>query len=73
MMDSLAFFPDSIYLCFSYNEGMLDITASYVEMVGKPREIFKDLNKGHTSTRYEIYTDCTDPFSYLIDNLVPRL
>ena len=35
-----------------YNEGMLDITASSVEMVGKPREIFKDLNRGHTSTRY---------------------
>ena len=31
---------------------MLDITASSVEMVGKPKEIFKDLNKGHTSTRY---------------------
>ncbi|XP_052821363.1 protein strawberry notch homolog 1-like [Mya arenaria] len=34
-----------------YNEGMLDITAASVEMVGTPREIFTLFNKGHTSTR----------------------
>ncbi|KAH3812323.1 hypothetical protein DPMN_140752 [Dreissena polymorpha] len=34
-----------------YSEGMLDISASSVEMVGTPREIFTKFNKGHTSTR----------------------
>jgi len=31
---------------------MLDITASSVQMVGQPVEIFKQFNKGHTTTRY---------------------
>ncbi|CAG2225424.1 Protein strawberry notch homolog 2,Protein FORGETTER 1,Protein strawberry notch,Protein strawberry notch homolog 1 [Mytilus edulis] len=34
-----------------YNEGMLDITASSVEMIGEPKEIFSELNKSHTKTR----------------------
>ncbi|OWF49684.1 Protein strawberry notch [Mizuhopecten yessoensis] len=34
-----------------YNEGMLDITASSVEMVNKPKELFKNLTKGHTDTK----------------------
>ena len=41
-----------------YNEGMLDITASSVEMVRKPKEIFKEFNKGHTSTRFESFLAC---------------
>ncbi|KAK3607117.1 hypothetical protein CHS0354_014268 [Potamilus streckersoni] len=34
-----------------YNEGMLDITAASIEMVGKPKEIFKEVSKGHATTR----------------------
>ncbi|XP_060078626.1 uncharacterized protein LOC132558114 [Ylistrum balloti] len=34
-----------------YNEGMLDIKASSVEIVNKPRELFKNLTKGHTDTK----------------------
>ncbi|XP_029633048.1 protein strawberry notch homolog 1 isoform X1 [Octopus sinensis] len=34
-----------------YNEGLLDITASSVEMVGEPKEVFKDLTKGNTVTK----------------------
>ncbi|XP_062605521.1 uncharacterized protein LOC134267315 [Saccostrea cucullata] len=33
-----------------YNEGLLDITASSVEMVGKPKEVFKEFNKNHAVT-----------------------
>jgi len=39
-----------------YSEGMLDITASSVEMVGPPREILTHFNKGHTSTRWALNT-----------------
>ncbi|XP_069103404.1 protein strawberry notch homolog 1-like isoform X2 [Argopecten irradians] len=34
-----------------YNEGMLDIKASSVEMAAKPKELFKNLTKGHTDTK----------------------
>jgi hypothetical protein len=30
---------------------MLDITASSVEMIGEPREIFQKLKKGHATTK----------------------
>jgi hypothetical protein len=33
-----------------YNEGLLDITAASVEMMGKPKEVFKDFNKNHAIT-----------------------
>lgn len=33
-----------------YNEGLLDITASSVEMVGKPKEVFTEFNKNHAVT-----------------------
>lgn len=33
-----------------YNEGLLDITASSVEMVGKPKEVFTEFNKNHAIT-----------------------
>ncbi|XP_033761230.1 LOW QUALITY PROTEIN: protein FORGETTER 1-like [Pecten maximus] len=34
-----------------YNEGMLDIKASSVEMVNKPKGLFKNLTKGHADTK----------------------
>ncbi|KAL5004376.1 hypothetical protein ScPMuIL_017832 [Solemya velum] len=34
-----------------YNEGLLDITGSSVNMVGKPRRLFKDLSKSHGTIR----------------------
>lgn len=33
-----------------YNEGLLDITASSVEMVGKPKEVFGEFNKNQAVT-----------------------
>ena len=37
---------------FRYNEGLLDITASSVEMIGEPKEVFKDLTNGNTVTKW---------------------
>ena len=33
-----------------YNEGLLDITASSVEMVAKPKEVFGEFNKNQAVT-----------------------
>lgn len=41
-----------------YNEGLLDITASSVEMVGKPKEVFTEFNKNHAvTTSVELMVD----------------
>ncbi|XP_041357018.1 protein FORGETTER 1-like [Gigantopelta aegis] len=34
-----------------YNEGMLDITASSVNMIGKPKQVFKNFTKGSGPTK----------------------
>ncbi|KAL8572547.1 hypothetical protein ACOMHN_040451 [Nucella lapillus] len=34
-----------------YDEGLQDITAASIQMVGEPREVFQDLLKGHGTTR----------------------
>ena len=39
---------------FRYNEGMLDITASSVDMIRKPKQVFKDFTNGSGSTMLEL-------------------
>ncbi|ESO98738.1 hypothetical protein LOTGIDRAFT_231151 [Lottia gigantea] len=34
-----------------YNEGMLDITATSIQLIGKPTEIFSNLSRGHGTTQ----------------------
>ena len=34
-----------------YDEGLQDITAASIQMVGEPREVFNNLLKGHGTTR----------------------
>ena len=34
-----------------FDEGLQDITAASIQMVGEPREVFTNLLKGHGTTR----------------------
>ena len=34
-----------------FDEGLQDITAASIQMVGEPKEVFKNLLKGHGTTR----------------------
>ena len=42
---------DDVVVYDRFDEGLQDITAASIQMVGEPKEVFKNLLKGHGTTR----------------------